>query len=254
MLEISNLSFRYGKRNRLILEDLNLSLGEGEVGVLLGRNGSGKTTLFKNIIGVEKPSAGDITFDGNNLKKMTRSERARLIGYVPQDIRFGSLTVFESIMIGRISYFGYRPGEADIEAVKEVLQKMGLTEYSDRNVDQLSGGERQKIAIARALAQNPRLLVFDEPTGNLDISNENLILRQARELADGFNISILTSLHDLNQALNFGDRFFFLKDGKIKYNVTRDEVTEDIIRDTFDAEVRILSIEGEKVILGGKIL
>ena len=254
MLEISNLSFRYGKRNRLILEDLNLSLGEGEVGVLLGRNGSGKTTLFKNIIGVEKPSAGDITFDGNNLKKMTRSERARLIGYVPQDIRFGSLTVFESIMIGRISYFGYRPGKADIEAVKEVLQKMGLTEYSDRNVDQLSGGERQKIAIARALAQNPRLLVFDEPTGNLDISNENLILRQARELADGFNISILTSLHDLNQALNFGDRFFFLKDGKIKYNVTRDEVTEDIIRDTFDAEVRILSIEGEKIILGGKIL
>ena len=135
-----------------------------------------------------------------------------------------------------------------------MLQKMGLTEYSDRNVDQLSGGERQKIAIARALAQNPRLLVFDEPTGNLDISNENLILRQARELADSFNISILTSLHDLNQALNFGDRFFFLKDGKIKYNVTRDEVTEDIIRDTFDAEVRILSIEGEKIILGGKIL
>jgi len=254
MLEISNLSFRYGRNSRLILENLNLSLGEGEVGILLGRNGSGKTTLFKNIIGVEKPTDGDITFDGNSLKKMTKSERARVIGYVPQDIRFGSLTVFESIMIGRISYFGYRPGEADIEAVNEVLQKMGLTEYSDRNVEQLSGGERQKIAIARALAQNPRLLVFDEPTGNLDISNEHLILRQARELADDFNISILTSLHDLNQALNFGDRFFFLKDGKIKYNVTRDEVTEHIISDTFDADVRILSIEGEKVILGGKIL
>ena len=254
MLEIKELYFRYKKKDDDILKGINLSLRPGEVGVLLGKNGAGKTTLFKNIIGLNKPRMGSIVFSGQNLCNMNPSERAKLIGYVPQNIKFGALSVFDSVMTGRISYFGYKAGNEDLEAVEDILEKMKLIELKDRNVEELSGGERQKIAIARALVQNPKMLVFDEPTGNLDIANEQLILHEARHLADDLNISILTSLHNLNQALSLGDRFFFMKDGRILYDVKAEDITENMIEDTFNAKVRICEIEGERIILGGKIL
>ena len=249
MLSIENLTFRYDRSKLPVLNGANLQLKQGEIGILLGKNGSGKTTLFKNILGINKPNSGKILFDGENLLKMPRRERARRIAYVPQDIQFGALTVFDSILMGRVSYFGLKASQEDYVAVEKILRDMGLESYAQRNVDELSGGERQKIAIARAMAQEPKLMVFDEPTGNLDISNEHLIFREAKRLAREKNISILSSLHDLNQALAFGDKFFFLKNGVVKYAGGPEIITPEVIKDTYGMDVRICEIDGRPVVL-----
>ena len=254
MLEIKDLRFRYSARSPMVLDGIDLSLGDGKIGILLGKNGSGKTTLFKMIPGILKPESGSLRFDGKDLTKISRRERAGMAAYVPQNIRFGALTVYDSVLMGRVSGFGFRPGKKDHETVRRILHDMGLESFAARNVEELSGGEQQKVAIARALAQEPRLLVFDEPTGNLDLANEQLILSEARRLAGEKGISILISLHDLNQALELGDRFFFIKDGRIHSAGGEEIVTEETIREVFSADVRMIRAEGKKIIInGGKI-
>lgn len=252
MLEIKKISFRYHRHSAWVLDGVDMELRDGEIGILLGENGSGKTTLFKCLLGIRDAKGAVILFDGEDLTKMSRRQRAERIAYVPQDISFGDLSVYDSILMGRVSYFGLGAGARDTKVVEQVIRDMHLEDYAARNVAELSGGERQKIAIARALAQEPRLLVFDEPTGNLDIANEQLILRETRRLAREKGISVLCSLHDLNQAFSLGDRFFFLKDGKVKYSGGRDCIDEAVIREIFGVRVRIVEIDNRKIMIGGE--
>lgn len=250
MLKIENVKYSYHKKADEVLAGADLILEQGEIGIVLGRNGSGKTTLFKNILGICKPDSGTISLDGESLVSMGAKKRAGLIAYVPQDISFGALTVFDWILLGRVAGFGISAGKKDYQKVEEIIHEMGLEEYAMRNVEELSGGERQKIAIARAMAQEPKLMVFDEPTGNLDIANEQLILAEARKLAKDKQISILCSLHDLDRALNFGDRFFLMKEGKIKYSGGKECLTEATVKDIFDADVKLVEIDGTTHIIG----
>lgn len=251
MLRITDLTFRYTRKSPVVLDNISLSLKDGEIGVLLGKNGSGKTTLFKTVLGFEKPEAGQMDFNGKDLLKMNRRERAEQIAYVPQDIQFGDLTVFDTVLLGRLPYFGLKASKEDEEIALKTLKEMGLEELAGRNTAELSGGERQKVAIARALAQEPKLLVFDEPTGNLDIANEQLILKEILRVTKEKGIGVLTSLHDLNEALSIGDVFFFIKEGKIRYYGDSSIVTEQVIKDTFDADVSIIEYKGKKLIVNG---
>ena len=130
------------------------------------------------------------------------------------------------------------------------LADMDLTALAERNVQTLSGGERQKVAIARALAQEPKLLVFDEPTGNLDVANEQRILRQARRLARTRGMTVLCTLHDLNQAMAYGDRLFLMRDGQVRYAGNGDILTPETVWDIFGARVRAAEIDGQKILIG----
>lgn len=254
MLKVENLQFRYGRRSAPVLRGVSFTLREGEIGIVLGKNGSGKTTLFKTLLGIQAPTGGRMEFDGKDMAALSRKERAALMAYVPQHIHFGDLTVFDSILAGRISSFGLRAGEEDYRAVEQLMEEMELTEFAGRYAEELSGGEMQKIAIARAMAQEPRLMVFDEPTGNLDIANEQLILREAKKLSREKGLAILSSLHDLNEAMAFGDRLFFMKDGVIKYDTAPENVSEDMIFDVYGLKVRMLEVDGKRIILGGNEL
>lgn len=247
MLEIKGLSFAY-ETDKPVLRGVDLSLGDGNVGILLGRNGAGKSTLLKIITGILKPSAGSVLFDGQNLLAMTRRQRAALVAYVPQQIEYGDLTVYQTVLTGRVSYYSVKPSKSDLDVVEKVISEMDLSDVSCRNVQELSGGERQKVAIARALAQEPKVLVFDEPTGNLDIANELLIIREARKIAHNKNITVFSSIHDLNQAMVFGDMFFFMKDGYIKFSGSSEVFSPEVIREVYGVEAALVENNGERFI------
>ena len=209
MLEIKNLSYCYNK-NSIVLDNISLSLPKGKIGIVLGKNGSGKSTLLKNILGILSPNTGSIILDDVDLINLKRNERAKLVSYVPQDITFGDLSVFETILLGRISYFNYFSRYEDEQIVRKTIKELKLEHVSNINVNELSGGEKQKVAIARALVSSPSLIIFDEPTGSLDLENEYLILNEAKKLTKEKNITILIAIHDINLALKYGDYFYIV--------------------------------------------
>ena len=247
MLEIKDLSFAY-EADKPVLRGVSLELEDGKVGILLGRNGAGKSTLLKIITGVLKPASGSVLFNGQDLLAMTRRERAALVAYVPQQIDFGDLTVYQTVLTGRVSYYSIKPSKSDLDVVERVIAEMDLGDVSCRSVQELSGGERQKVAIARALAQEPKVLVFDEPTGNLDIANELLIIREARKIAHDKDITVFSSIHDLNQAMVFGDMFFFMKDGSIKFSGASEVFSPEVIREVYGVESTLVEDHGERFI------
>lgn len=251
MLEIKDLHFSYSKRGQEILSGVDMSLEAGKTGIVLGKNGAGKSTLFSVILGINKAASGSITLDGVRLDKISPCERARMTAYVPQNISFGALTVFDTVLSGRVAYFGLRASKEDAVITKKIIDDMGLSSLSDRYADTLSGGEKQKVAIARAIAQAPKLMVFDEPTGNLDITNEQILLSQIDYLTHEKNIAVLIALHDMNTALNIGDSFYFMKAGRIFASGGSEIVTGENINNAFDANVRIVEIENRKIILTG---
>ena len=214
MLTIEHLSFGYRRKDNPVLRDINLILEQGEIGVLLGRNGTGKTTLFQNILGLHKPFGGRITLDGEDLVHMSRRRRAGRIAYVPQSIQFGELTVFDSILMGRISYFGAVATKEDYRMVEKVMKDMELEDLALRNAEELSGGEKQKVAIARALALKPDILCFDEPTSALDPELTGEVLKVIRSLAEQKTTMIIVT-HEMAFARDVADQVIFMDGGVI---------------------------------------
>ena len=227
-LEIRNLSFSYDGR-RKVLDGMSLSADEGQFICLLGRNGAGKTTLFRTLLGTLRKKEGEILTDGDDLSKLSARERAGRIAYIPQESSQSfSYTVLNAVLMGttnRISTLA-SPGEKEVNTAIEALRRFGIEALKDRKTDSLSGGERQLVLCARAVSQNARILLFDEPTSSLDWANQIRTLSLIRSLTREGYLAIV-STHNVQDALNYADRIVLLDRGRIVSDSTPAELAEN---------------------------
>lgn len=213
-LKVADLSFGY--RTRPILDGIDMSLSKGEVVSLVGPNGAGKTTLLKCMASILPPQNGTVFIGGRDVRSLRPGDLAKVQAYVPQQAAAGfPLTVMETVMLGRKPYIRWGVSRHDIQLVSSLLDDLHLERYASRYMDELSGGERQKVLIARALAQQPEVLLLDEPTSALDIRHQLEVLELVRGLAQRSSILIVLILHDLELAARYSDTVHMLKDGKI---------------------------------------
>ena len=240
-LEVRNLSFFYGKK--AILQNISFSLEPGTVNALLGQNGAGKSTLFSLLSGIKKPKEGEIFLEGRALKEMSSKERAQKIATLTQSFAGGGLSVFDYLLLGRLPYFSWNPSPLDKEAVVQILFEMGIAKYRDRNVDELSGGEKQRVGIARAMVGKPHVLLLDEPTASLDVKARLEFLQKVREIADS-GTCVLLCLHDINEAYSDADRFLFLKETHLAYDVSKIDLNEKILSDIYEVDAAFIQKEG----------
>lgn len=236
LLKVKGISFAYNRRQ--ILEEVSFEVKEGEILGILGPNGAGKTTLLRVISGTLVPLKGEVLFGGVNIWEMSPKERAKRVAVLPQsEPPADYLTVKEMVMLGRVPYFSLLLGarKEDEERVEKALEMVGMEDFANRKMGQLSGGERQKVLIARALAQQPRLLILDEPIVHLDLSHQLEILFLLKKLQEEENLSIICVIHDVNLASYFSDKLLLMKDGRVfAYGEPAEVITQDNLKKVFD--------------------
>ncbi len=241
LMAIENISFNYEESP--ILQDVTLTIRSGEVLGIIGPNGSGKTTLLRLLTGILHPRQGRILLEGKDLKQWKRKELTTRIAVVPQDtyIPF-TYTVSEIVLMGRTPYLHLLEVESkhDFEIAGQMMQLTDTLEFSDRYFDALSGGEKQRVLIARALVQEPDILLLDEPTAHLDINHQIDILNLVKKLNREKQVAVVLVTHDLNTASLYTDRLMLLSKGqRVALGVPAEVITQDNIRNVYGTEVLI---------------
>lgn len=248
MLRVENIFAGYGKKE--VLKNVVSSFEKGKVTAVLGANGSGKSTLLKVLDKILKPFKGTVYINGRELKDFSRKELAKYVAYLPQRTDFVPyFSVFEVILLGRKPYISFEPTEEDLLIVEKLIKDFGLEPFAFRKILELSGGELQKVLIARAMAQKPQILLLDEPVNHLDPKNQIEILGILKRLTQDMALVNITVLHDLNLALRFSDYFVFMKDGRIYSEGDVNIVTESLIKEIFDIHVELVEIKGKKIMV-----
>lgn len=236
---IQDLSFRY--RSVPVLQDLCFNVGKGKVLGLLGPNGSGKSTLIKCINQILRPH-GRVVMDGDDIHSMAICDVARRMGYVPQSETMGmSMTVFDAVLMGRRVHMGWKPVSRDLNVVSRVLEEMKIDTIAMEDIWELSGGQRQKVFIARALAQEPEVLLLDEPTSSLDLRHQLDAMETIRSLVQRSGISVVMAIHDINLAARYADTVAMIRKGSI-YGIgtPRELFTPRAIREVYGVEATFL--------------
>jgi iron complex transport system ATP-binding protein len=240
-LRIDDLSFDYNRSP--VLEGVSFSINKGEVLGILGPNGCGKTTLLKNLNKNLRPHGGCVLLDGEDLAEMSKKDIARDIAVVPQsnEIRF-AFTVHDIVAMGRMPFMGTFTGESgrDLELIEDAMERTGILAFRDRHINTMSGGERQRVIIARALAQTPSVLLLDEPTLHLDISTQFDVLDLVRELSEKDGLTVVIVSHDLSMAVRYCDRILMLRDHRVFALGTPEEVlTPENMRAVFNVDAEL---------------
>ncbi len=242
MLSIRDLTFKYGKNT--VLDNISFEADYGHCIAILGNNGVGKSTLIKCINRILTPVSGTVTLDGMNLLSISRNEAAKELAYVAQSSEISRFTVFDTVMLGRKPYIRFSPSTKDYQIVQDIINKMELEQKALSFIDELSGGELQKVMLARALAQEPKVLLLDEPTSSLDIKNQHEMLELVSQISRSENICVIIVLHDLNLALRYCDRFLLLKDSKVFSYGDIETMTQESIESVYGIPVAIKSVNG----------
>lgn len=242
MMNVRNINFSYGAKK--VLDDVSFDIERNTVLSILGPNGVGKTTLLKCICAFHDPDSGTVTVNGNDVRGMSRRELARNIAYVPQKVMPNQTTVFDSVLIGRRPYIDWAATREDKEIAWDAIVSLGLEDLSLNFVDQISGGEFQKVQIARALVQGPNVLILDEPTNNLDMSNQHISMHMIVDAVRSKGICTIMTMHDINLAIHYSDRFLFMKDGKVSAFGDVSIITEGLVKKVYGLDVDVVDHKG----------
>jgi iron complex transport system ATP-binding protein len=244
-LKVKNVEFGYNSTP--VLEKISMDLDRSEMVGVVGPNGAGKSTLIRCIDRILTPRGGTILLDENDLSKMTRMEIARRMGYVPQTTtRVFPATVFDTVLMGRRPHLGWKSSDDDVDRVLEILELLGIMEFAMRDFNEISGGQQQKVLIARALAQEADVLLLDEPTSNLDIRHQLEVMDIMKGIVRKKGISAIVAIHDLNLASRYTDRLLMMNGGRIFAAGDPESVlTVENIRQAYGVEALVKS-DGER--------
>ncbi|WP_323985014.1 ABC transporter ATP-binding protein [Fusibacter ferrireducens] len=250
MIEVNQLSFSYG--NHAVLKNLSFSVEAGKLISVLGPNGVGKSTLFRCLLGLNKTYKGTIQINGADIKTLTTRKMAETMAYIPQShVSTFNYSVVEMVVMGtahRVSKFS-TPSVQDYEKAYDALEQMSMRDYAQRYFNMLSGGEQQMVLIARALAQQAKILLMDEPTSNLDFGNQLRVMEKIKMLAER-GYTVIQSSHNPQQAMMFSDEVMAMYAGEITAKGAPNEVvTKRLLETLYQTHVEILEVKGEQLIL-----
>ncbi len=245
-IELKDLAFSYALNLPPVFEHVDLTIEKPELICILGPNGAGKSTLMHCMNKLKTPTHGEILVDGRNLKDFSLKELAKLVSFVPhtEDTTF-SISVLDTVLMGRMPHTGAVMSPKDIQIAIENIKLLGMEEFALQGFDELSAGQHQKVMIARSLTQEPKLMLLDEPTANLDVKYQMLVMRLLREVARLKNITVVTICHDLNVTAKYADRVVMLYDHHIYSDGTPEQVlTKENITLLYGIDCEILEMQG----------
>lgn len=248
MIRAEHIQFHY-KNSPVVLRDVSFELENGHFLAILGNNGAGKSTLLKCMNTILRPDAGSLFLDGEDLLAMPRREVARRVAFVAQNVANTQMTVHDMVMLGRRPYMGWAFSKEDHDIVHHAMARMGLMDMRGRFLNQLSGGERQKVMLARALAQQPKLMLLDEPTSSLDIRNQYQVLKTVQQLCRNDGLTAVVVIHDLTLALRFCDRFVLLHEGRVFRSGGREILDKEALRRVYGVDAEPVEVNGRHILL-----
>ena len=241
VLEIHSLSAAYGEIQAL--KEITLSVSRGEILGLIGPNGAGKSTLIRVLSGILPPAAGEVLLNKRDITSFSPSQRARVLAVVPQARQLGgAFTVYQTVLLGRTAYMSFlgRPSDVDLEKAWWAMEQSAVDHLAERKLAEISGGEQQRVLLARALAQETPVLLLDEPTNHLDLRYQVSLLKLIKSLAQEQDLSVVMAMHDLNQVSGTADRVALLVDGRLSaLGYPQDVLTPENVRKAYQTSVEI---------------
>jgi iron complex transport system ATP-binding protein len=247
IMEARGVEFAYHPPT-VVLRSVDLTAAAGRLTCLLGPNGSGKTTLLRCLLGRLRPSAGSIRLDATPLGQYRPRDLAQMLAYVPQStVSAFAFRVREIVLMGRLAHTGALglAGKSDLDVANAAMEMTETLDFADRSLDELSGGEAQRVMIARALAQQPSVILLDEPTSHLDIKNQVNIYRMMTRLAHDWKMAVICVSHDVNLAARFADELVLMRDGRIvAFGPPADVVRTDVLERAYDVAVDLIDADG----------